>query len=40
MLTNYVVEDYFAADNFKKNGIEYDGDVNYVNDQESDVIRE
>lgn len=40
MLTEYVVEDYFAEDNFKKNGIEYNEAVNYVNDQESDVIRE
>ena len=40
MLTEYVVEDYFAEDNFTKNGIEYDREVSYVNDQESDVIRE
>ena len=30
MLTEYVVEDYFAEDNFKKNGIEYNEAVNYV----------
>ena len=40
MLTEYVVEDYFAESNFKKNGIEFDRKVNNVNDQESDVIRE